>query len=300
MSEFQIIYNPFANRGLTRHLLDDFLQILESRNMGYKLHETAAPGHATQIVQKIVESSCDTEIPRIVIAGGDGTIFECLNGFPDFAEAIFCILPIGTGNDAANALNIAKGISDCAESLFQGHTQKFDYIVINQQKDEAIKSNLFVSYGIAAEMVIAMQDFKTKNKLSYMKSLLMRILSYKSKVYQVYCGDDINEYLADFCAVHNSPIAGGGMRLVDNACMGDGMLDLLIVEYKGKMRRLLNLFSIFRKRLHLQPNVTVRRVASVRINSPNDDLCCIDGEIRRLNSTDVRIVQGGLNLIVPK
>ena len=285
MMTYHIIHNPFAKRGGSKLSLSAFIEILEARGLRYVLHTTEGPRHATRLVAELCENADDNSI--IVIIGGDGTVFECINGDKGRGVANFGLIPGGTGNDVARVLNIPENTAQAAEKLLSGQLRPIDTIHI---KDAGLSATLFISYGIAAQMVLAMLDFKTRNKLSYMKSLLQGIFTYKAKAYEVIVDGESRKVLADFCSVHNSTYAGGGMHLVEGAEMDDGLLELLIVEHRGKGRRMLNLLSILRKVLYKQPNVTISRVKQVTIISPDDKLCCLDGEIVHLNKLEIEVL----------
>ena len=284
METYHIIYNPYANRGGAKRYLDAFVGLLEQKGESYIIHETMGEGHATLITKEIIADGAK----YIVIMGGDGTVHEVVNGYAEGDEVVFGILPAGTGNDVSTMLKIPPSLEDieaAAANILEKNVKCIDFI----SSSSGTQSVLFFSYGIAAQMILEMQGFKTKSKMSYYKSLIKRMFAFKASEYEVTYDGKTRHIKADFCGVHNCIHAGGGMTLINNAVIDDGFLELFMVENKGIGRRILNFISILRKKIHKQPNVQILPVKQVIINSPQDDLCCIDGEIRHANRLELSV-----------
>ncbi|MCL2376441.1 MAG: hypothetical protein FWC76_03490 [Defluviitaleaceae bacterium] len=272
---YHIIYNPYANRGGAARYLQAFCALLDSKSKAYTVYETTGPGHATQITRDIIAQGDGTKY--IVIMGGDGTVHEVVNGYNEGDDVVFGIVPAGTGNDVAAMLGIPAALEDieaAAVNILEKNVRPVDFIsAVDMQ------SILFFSYGIAAAMILDMQKYKKKTKISYYRALLKNMFVFKADEYEVtYDGGEARRYKADFCAVHNCIHAGGGMHLIDGAVMDDGLMELFIVEHRGFFRRVLNFISILGKKIHLQPNVQVLRVKEVTIVPTANKLCCTAGE----------------------
>lgn len=118
--EIHLLVNPVAG-GVARHAtLAASVQITETYAAGLhaksfgavsvRTHYTTAPGHASQIVAELVAKPRDGELV-VVSAGGDGTHGEVLRVLVDAAEPIDATairLPMGTGNDGADAPTFAE------------------------------------------------------------------------------------------------------------------------------------------------------------------------------------------------
>jgi len=161
---------------------------------------------------------------------------------------------------------------------------------------QGLQSVLFFSYGIASQMILEMNKYKTKNKMSYYKSLIKCIFVFKASEYEVNFDGKTRKFKADFCAVHNCIHAGGGMSLINNAIMDDGYLELFMVEHRGFLRRVLNFISILRKKIHKQPNVQIVRVKDVSINTLGSKLCCIDGEVYEFERLELGVRHKGIKM----
>jgi YegS/Rv2252/BmrU family lipid kinase len=105
-----VIFNPTAG-GRRRRRLDAALAALERRGWDCDLLETQARGDAERLAQ---QASSDARSARLLIAGGDGTINEAVNGALKAGGRLpLGIIPLGT----ANVLAAELGIMDMEEAV---------------------------------------------------------------------------------------------------------------------------------------------------------------------------------------
>jgi diacylglycerol kinase family enzyme len=103
--------NPvFASRG-TRDL-PDVLDVFKRAGVEVELLETGANRVAGAKAKHAVEHGADA----VVVCGGDGTVFDVLQGIAG-AEISLGIIPFGTGNILAQNLHIPKRPADAARWL---------------------------------------------------------------------------------------------------------------------------------------------------------------------------------------
>lgn len=286
--KYNIIFNPNANRGGSKQSIVDLVSLFEKNDMHYALHRTTGPGHATKIAKELSDSG----EKELIVVGGDGTLYEAINGVTDMNVAI---IPVGTGNDVAKTINLDTGVSVAFE-LIKLDTKKFvDYAIINDN----IKSLSLISFGITSNILKKMKKFKKNRAINYYIALVHDLFSFRAKEYTVIIGDKEKKIKADFLTVHNCKYAGGGMELCNPAIINDGYLNLLIVKHVGMLRRVLNFVSVLQKKLHKQPNVKIIPIKEVTILSPHDTTCSIDGELIELSNLNVKVVPSGLSIYAP-
>ena len=290
---FHIIYNPFAHRGSCKQYMEAVCAILDAAGEDYVIYSTESKGHATQLTQEIVSKGGK----EILILGGDGTVHEVVNGLKhDNDDVILGILPAGTGNDVATMLGLpprVENVKFCMENILQRNVKSIDYMTEKNGK----QSVLFFSYGIAANMVMSMEKFVKKTRLSYYRALIKHMFGYKAKTYGIRIdGGEPRSVTTDFLGMHNCIHAGGGMQLVHNAIIDDGLAEVFIVHYRGKLRRVANLIAIASGKAHKQPNVEIIKAKAVVISSPDNDLCCSDGEIILTHELNLQLISKGIKI----
>lgn len=294
MPTYDIVVNPRANRGGSGATLRQLERELAERGAKFVVHHTKRPRQAADIAQRLV---ADGRRGPIVVVGGDGSIFDALGGIAG-QDIPMGIIPAGTGNDVAIMLGIPRDTSKATDTLIRQRTSLVDHAIVNGR----LRAISFVGYGIAAELVRGLQGFHTNNRINYFRAMLQKLYSFRAQRYNVRWEGPAGEggqqgLLADFLSIHNCVNAGGGMHLCHEAKMDDGHQDLLIVEHRGMVRRLLNVLAVATKTLHFQPNVRIIPVTKVEIQSPNDTNCCIDGEIIHLDEISLEVVPASITVI---
>lgn len=120
----RLIYNPVSGRELMVDHLAEILNIYE--NAGYEtsaFQTTAEEDSALNEARRVVKEGLDL----LIIAGGDGTIYEVLNGISDLDDLpLLAVLPAGTANDFANAHGLSDNIIQAAKAIENGETVPTD------------------------------------------------------------------------------------------------------------------------------------------------------------------------------
>ncbi|MDQ7782689.1 MAG: diacylglycerol kinase family lipid kinase [Desulfomonilaceae bacterium] len=124
-----IIGNPAAGRGRARERTFKFQQALERRGHVVETFLTERRGDAGSRASRI-----DSAVDRLVIAGGDGTVNEVLNGLQDPSEIPLFHLPTGTANMLAWDLNLPNSTQGLVGVLEEGAVRRLDMGLINGRR----------------------------------------------------------------------------------------------------------------------------------------------------------------------
>jgi len=114
-----IVYNPSAAHGRAGSSLGQVRGLLAVRGVDAEIRLTERPGHAVEIVRDadLGEFEC------VVAGGGDGTLFEVVNGYflnPIESRPPLGVLPVGTGNSFARDIGLRTGALEQAIDLVCG------------------------------------------------------------------------------------------------------------------------------------------------------------------------------------
>jgi diacylglycerol kinase (ATP) len=165
-SKARVICNPASSGG------DYEPQELRRELEGYELEwiTTESPGDATEAAREWRDG-------LLIVAGGDGTINEAVNGlglagFP--AGVILAILPAGTGNDLAATLAIPEDPDEAEAVLRHNRVRSLD---VARVRSERIGEQFFINVatgGMGAEVSGAADGEMKKRwgKLSYLRASL--------------------------------------------------------------------------------------------------------------------------------
>ena len=105
-----VIGNPVAGGGRAAGLIAEVAQLLEARGHRCESFLTSAAGDARQRA-----STLDPACEAIVVAGGDGTLNEVLNGLEDPPQVPIAFMPAGTGN----VIGYELGLTGSPEGVVQ-------------------------------------------------------------------------------------------------------------------------------------------------------------------------------------
>ncbi len=283
MSDMLIIFNPFSNRGDSRHAIDVVLQNLAQSDLDYEVKLTEERRHAIRLAQEAAEAG----VPLIVAAGGDGTVNEVANGIllaaagaEGVAPATMGVLPMGSGNDFAWGLGIRDGVGEAVDRLKRGHTRVID--VAWAEFDNAPDRYFVNMLGCGFDARVNIEAHKIKRLRGfaiYMAAVLKTLWTYFEKPQVHLTLDDRALETPSFITfIANGPRLGGGFLAAPQARYDDGILDLCIAGDVHR-REVGGLIPKLMKGRHADhPKIIMDRAKSVTLKSDFPLPCQADGE----------------------
>lgn len=220
------ILNPTAGHGndsalKSIDLIEDFCT---SKKIKYKIKKTQYRGHATEIAREAVDSGIKYD--AVISVGGDGTLLEVANGIVG-SDLPLGVLPAGTGNDFARAIGVPPSINDALVFLTKKKNRLIDIGKIN---------NFFflnvASVGFDAEIAKDILRFKRfiPGKFSYLIAALIKFFTFKYKDISLIIDGKRIDAKVLLVAIANGTHYGGGMMVNPNGLLGDGYLDVIVVN----------------------------------------------------------------------
>lgn len=291
-----LIVNPAARHGVTAELVPFVTGLLDGQ-VDYDLVLTEGPGHATVLAREA--STFDT----VVAVGGDGTVFEVLNGLmqlPRDDRPALALLPTGSGNDYRRTLGISTDLATAARQLIGGVRTSRDVGVVN---DEYFANS--VAVGLDARVTAKAVELKARTGWSgmmlYMRALFV-VLFRQFHSHPVLLGIDGSAPVARdllLVAATNGPTYGGGFKITPDARPDDGLLDICVIDRVTLLGALLRLpFVIVGHHGWMRP-VMLERHASVVIESDVPIEGQIDGEVTLASTYEISVLPDALDVIVP-
>ncbi len=288
-----LIYNPHACSGKTITYLPEILDCFKQRGLGVDVHETATPGDATRIAEKA------TAYAVIVAAGGDGTINEVINGIltqKNKKKPAFGILPMGTENVLAQELRIPLDPVTACERIVQGNTRTVD---LGRAKSNGKKRYFIITAGVGFDAHVAHSINPGLKKLlgstAYVLTGLKELFWYTPAHLRVTMNG--TECRGSFVIVGNAKLYGGRTMLTHKADMGDGLLDVCILQSKDIFNFIKFLFGVVIRQHDYFEDVVYAQVKKVRIASDRPVLAHIDCEILGTTPVDIEVCPKKLRII---
>ena len=293
MERYCLIANRTSGSGSAGAYIDRVKEQLSARGVDFEIRETQRPGHATELSKAAVDEGFDV----IVVVGGDGTLRETALSVVH-TDRILGLLPCGTGNDYARALGIPTDMVAALDILLNGETRTVDAGMANDQ----IFFNI-AGFGFDVDVLDYTEEFKPKcrnGETAYRLGCLKAVLGLKLRKSPLTFPDGTIEQNVLMAAAGVGTHFGGGMNVLPESDMSDGLLDVCIAH---DVRRLgvLKLLPRFIKGKHIGLKcITYRKTTEVSVVCDPVSRIEVDGE--RMDGTPVtfRVLPGALRVRAPK
>ncbi|KGX90215.1 lipid kinase [Pontibacillus halophilus JSM 076056 = DSM 19796] len=268
----RIIYNPTSGREAFKKELPEVLRRFEEAGFETSTHATTCEGDATKAAQYAVERNFDV----VVAAGGDGTINEVINGLaPAENPPRLGIIPVGTTNDFARAINVPRHIQKAVSVILEGYVMPIDIGKVNDQ--------YFVNIAGGGKLTELSYEVPSKMKtmlgqLAYYLKGIEMIPSFRPTSVRIEYDDNVYEGEIMLFLVSNTNSVGGFEKLAPDAKMDDGYFDLVIIK-KVNIAELIRLATLAIKGNHLHDHsVLYAKAQRIKVETAEKMQLNVDGE----------------------
>jgi diacylglycerol kinase (ATP) len=185
-----------------------------------------------------VEAAREWRDGLLLVAGGDGTINDVINGLGQagFPESVTLgLLPSGTGNDLAATLAVPEDPDEAKEVIRQNRVRTLD---VARVRSRGVGERFFINVatgGVGAEISDANdEEFKIRwGKLSYLRASLEVARKFDVRETMLRLDGEERQVRAVNIAIGNCRYAGGGWLAAPKANPEDGLLDVVVIEDIG-------------------------------------------------------------------
>jgi diacylglycerol kinase (ATP) len=289
-----MVFNPHAAAGRAKRLLPWLRSSIEAF-ASLDVIETTGAGDAVRQVAATDLAGYD----GLIAAGGDGTLFEVLNGLytHDKPNRVrLGIIPVGTGNAFVRDLGLMPGDWKKAVGIIEkGHVRPVD-VGRAQTGDERFHFLKVIGAGLPVDAMKTAEKLKFVGPAAYSIATLWRAMSLKS--YPLHIDINGNSFVQEsmFVEISNTRYTGTSFLLAPQAALDDGLLDLTLVR-KLSRRRLLRLFPTIYKGHHVRyEEVFTCKAKEIRILAPRGLLLAPDGEFRGATPVTISCLERDLRI----
>ena len=292
-----VIFNPKAAHGRSVKQLAKIKAKFERLYIEVEYLPTQSPGHGVALVAAADLSRYD----GIVAAGGDGTIFEVLNGLyqhPAQARIPLGLLPIGTGNAFARDLGLQpSGWSEAIDLLHRGQTRQVDVGRVNSADGSYYFLNI-VGMGFSVHVAESAHKLKFLGNAAYTLATLWKMLALKSYPLVLELDGKVINCDNVFVTISNTRYTGTHFMIAPQAEIDDGQLLVTLLEPLPR-RRLLKLFPTIYSGRHIEyKEVSTYKAASIKILSPAGMQLAPDGEFMGKSPAEITCLPGDLSIFM--
>ena len=261
------------------------------------VHESADVGD----LEAQVRSELSGGMEQIIVAGGDGSVHEAINGIMlSGRDAALGLIPTGTGNDFAKAAQIPLDW-EAATSLLarriadHARPRKIDLGIMN---DRYFANGAGI--GLDAKVTEIARSYRWPiGDAVYLFAIFRTMIDEIATPAIEIESDNLRWHgPVTLVSVSNGPWIGGMFHIAPMAANDDGKLELLIAAPVTR-RRIMQLLPKLMKGEHMnQPEITHASVRKVTIRASEPLPSHLDGEIQPMQSSfDIELLPDALHLL---
>lgn len=269
-----VVANPTAGGGKAGKLIGRADAALRELRVEHEIRVTESPAEMEATARAVAGDGA-----RIVaVLGGDGTISWAANGLVG-GDAAMAVLPAGTGDDFAKSLGAGR-FDTAVRLLANPKMRRIDVV----QVTAGVTRRFFVNIagaGFDSEVT------ETANAMSsrlggtgtYIAALIKTLSRFMPAHYEL-DADGVRLSLDAMLTVVGSGVSyGGGMKVLPDALLDDGYLDVCVVEALSKGAFLRAFPRVFAGAHTSHPKVRMLRARRVSLEANRKMQVYADGEL---------------------
>ncbi len=284
MKKYYLLVNPAGGTKKGMEILEMVKPIFEKSEVHLDILQTEYAGHANELANTLDLSGYN----GLCAIGGDGTLFEMVNGMlkrKDSQNLPLGLITGGTGNAFMHDLNCLDPIK-ASERIIKGNLRSVDIARVETPNNFYFSFNI-IGWGLVADAGYLAEYFRLLGGLRYDVASILEVLKGKRRISRLVLDGEVVDDDFVFVIACNTIHTGKAMRIAPNAKFDDGKIDLIIVRNASKTE-LLKLFPKLFTGEHVKSKlVECRQVQKFSIISDENSSLIIDGEL--IGSTPVHV-----------
>ncbi|MCP4539534.1 MAG: diacylglycerol kinase family lipid kinase [Chloroflexi bacterium] len=299
-----LIYNPTAGPRDARRSLDRIRSHLEHRGWSVELRMTEKSGDAIDLARAAAQAGCDVAI----VAGGDGTIGEAINGLVHTQTALG-VLPMGTANVLARQLGISTHtmsnplrLQETINGWVEGTIRPVDVGQLAGQANDRYFM-CWAGVGLDAQVTARMESGPRHTRrlrmLPYVIAILMVARDFQGVKTCVTLDGNVIRGRTVLTLISNIQQYGAVFNVAPDARIDDGLLDVFVFKGLGSSYAIRHLVKMLIQRHMHDPQVVYRRARHIEIQTEGVVPVQVDGDPIATTPVTVRVVPHALRLLVP-
>ncbi|UCE85330.1 MAG: diacylglycerol kinase family lipid kinase [Deltaproteobacteria bacterium] len=285
-----LIANPVSGRRRALRRRQRLEAILAARGHEVTTRITRAAGDAARFA-----ALRPPDLDRIVVAGGDGTLNEVLNGLGERLGPPIVQLPSGTANILAHEYGLPGDPEAVADLVEGGVVRHLDLGVIGERR-----FLLLASCGFDAMVTRAIRRRRSGalGYRGYLRPIFETLWRYREP--QLFVRIDAGEELpAALVVVSNTRNYGGLFCVTDRARGDSGQLDVCLFARASRRHLVRYAWAGFRGRIARLDGVLYRTGRRIAIRSAEPVPVEVDGDDYADTPVEIRVVPRAVPIVMP-
>jgi len=250
-------------------------------------------GHARELAQSAAQAGYE----RVIAVGGDGTVSEVASGVAHTPTAV-AIIPAGTGNDCCRNLGIPSDPLAAGNLALRGAVQHVDLGEIQTGQGTTYFVNV-AGFGFDAEVATRANSMAKlgSGTVPYVLGVLQALWRCSSPLMRLCVDARKVEQPVFLVAVGIGASYGGGMRIVPDAVIDDGLFDVCVIGAISRLEVLRLVPKMYSAGHRAHQAVEFFRCRELRAESTSRVRCQADGELVGELPATFKIHAGGLQCV---
>ncbi len=257
---------------------------------------TTGPGHAGEIARQEVDRGAEL----ILVAGGDGTINEVVNGMA-YSDVPLGVLPAGTANVLACELGIGKSMERAAEALADTVLERVALgSIANGSEDSKRYFLLMAGAGLDADIVYHL-NARLKQAFGKVAYWIGGFSKVGSRFPEFTVEANGCEFRASFALLSRVRNYGGDLEIAPTISLLDDEFEMVLFEGESSLGFLKYMLAVVAHQQQKMQGITILRTRQAEFSSaPGEKIHLqVDGEYIGIAPARVEIVPNALTLLVP-
>lgn len=295
-----LLVNPAARAGAHTGAATAAAERLRAHGVQTAIVSGGSAAESSSLLRTAIEVGVDA----VAVAGGDGTVNLAIQEVAGTGIPLG-IIPAGTGNDFASTLGLRElDVTAAADAIAGGRTRRIDLARVTRDDGSTAFFGSVLASGFDSKVNDRANAMRwPRGGSRYNIAILVEFLTLAGIPYEVdlELADGTRERVAGdlvMATVGNGRTYGGGIPIAPDADPADGLLDVVLVRPAGRLRLLRLLPRVYKGTHAAVPEVSMRRVRSVRLAAPGVTAYADGDPIGALPLT-VDVVPGALTIFAP-
>ena len=272
--------------------LPEIESLLVQRRLEYQVAYADTPEDATRLAG---EAAAMKDIEGIIAVGGDGTLFQIVNGMVGSGVPLL-FAPCGTGNDFIKCLNLPQEPVAALKIQLASPVNRID---VGRMNDIFFLNVSGTGFDVDVLRCAERHKLKYSGLKPYLMALVEAIKTYRPTTALISV-DGQPEERASFAiiSIGNGRYIGGGMKAVPDAIVNDGLFDVVMVKPVSKLA-ILPLIAFYIAGKHISIGLaSVRRCRRLTLRCEGMTLN-LDGELRSADTAQFELFPATLCVRIP-
>jgi diacylglycerol kinase (ATP) len=289
--EIALLTNPSAGKGRGSRSAAIALPRLQEAGFAVRLLEGRDGDEALDLARRCVADGVES----LVVCGGDGMVHLAAQALAG-TETRLGIIPAGTGNDVARALDIPRNDPQRAADIVIASTVRtIDLGRVGSKYFVTVLATGFDSRVNERANGLGWP----RGQMRYGLATLAELRVFEPLHYTLEMDGQARQLDAMLVGVGNGPSFGGGLRITEGAEIDDGLLDVVIIKPMSKLELVRTYPKLYSAKHVRHPQYEHHRVRTITVAAPGV-VAYADGE--RLGSLPLTVetAPNALRVLAPR